>query len=65
MYINQTYQTNVGNECNSCEHKDICKWRDEKVRIDKELSNMKIEALAPITLSANCKSFIKAVVARY
>lgn len=65
MYINQTYQTNAGSECNSCEHKDICKWRDEKVKVDKELSNIKIEVLAPITLSTNCRSFKKEVVARY
>lgn len=64
MYINQTYQSIIGNECANCKHKGICKWRSEKVRVDKELSDIKVETLAPISLNANCKSFEKEVVTR-
>lgn len=59
MYINQTYQTIAGNECVRCRHDKVCKWKSEKLRVDKVLSDIKVETFAPISLSANCKSFEK------
>ena len=57
MFVNQNYTTRVDCKCRACKHKDICKWKSEKERIDKDLSSIEITPLAPISLSANCKNY--------
>lgn len=45
------------NDCKSCENNSICKWCQEKTRIDNEVKNIEKQPFSPITVISKCKNY--------
>lgn len=46
-------------DCNKCENKNICKFRNNADEVQQAIKNIKVETFAPFKIDFQCKSYRK------